>query len=154
MRKTLIIFGLLAVGVAGCGSSSDSKESELAQDYAVRVQSAQFEFANAFQNATNSLLKSSDPKKDAGALRAAAAAVDKDVKTLRQIAPPAKVTALHRQLIGAMTSYSSQLNKAAHLIAIGNPKAFVQAQRLLRTSSQQIKSKFNSLIARINARLS
>jgi hypothetical protein len=155
MRKTLIICGLLAAGLAGCGSSSDDNAaSEAAQNYAVSVQSAQFQFANAFQDATNSLLKSSDPKKDASALRAAAGAVDKDVATLKRITAPAKVSRLHRGLIAAMQGYSRQLDKAAHLIAGGDPKAFVVAQRLLRNSSRQIKTSFNSIVAQINRRLS
>jgi len=152
MRKTLTICSVLAVALAGCGSSSN-KDAQAAQDYAVRVQSAQFQFANAFQDATNSLLKSSDPKHDASALRAAATAVDRDVTQLKRITPPAKVARLHQKLITAMKGYSVQLNRAAHLIAGGDPKAFVRAKQILRTSSQQIKNSFTSIIRQINAKL-
>jgi hypothetical protein len=152
MRKTLTICGVLAVGLAGCGSSNNGASTE-AQDYAVRVQSAQFQFASAFEKATNSLLTSSDPKHDAIALRAAAKAVDNDVATLRRIAPPTQVRRLHSQLVTAMRTYSGRLGQAAHLIAGGDPKAFVVAKRVLSDSSQQVKRRFNTIISQINAKL-
>ncbi len=150
MRKSLIIAGLLAVAVAGCGSSNDNT----AQDYAVRVQRAQFQFADGFEKATTSLLKSTDPHHDAIALRQAASAVDTDVKALRAIPPPQKVAGLHRQLVAIMSGYGGQLRRAAHLIGGGGANGFVPARRLLTRSSTTVKNRFNSIIAKINQQLS
>jgi hypothetical protein len=148
--RTLSATVLLAVALTGCGGKSHNA----ANSYALAVSQTQFQFADEFDKATTQLLTSSNPATDAKALRAAAAAVTGDVRTMRQIDPPAAVRSLHQKLITLLDGYGATVRRAATLVASGHPGAFVKAKDLLTTSSAQIKNRFDSLITQINERLS
>jgi hypothetical protein len=149
--RTLIAIVALAVVLGGCGNK---KTDHTASDYAIAVQGAQFRFANEFDAARTKLESSANAKTDARALRQAADAVTKDVKTLRRINPPAKVKALHHRLVTLMESYGKQVDKAAHFVANGDPGQFVHAKNLLSRSTDTITMDFNNIIDDINNKLS
>jgi hypothetical protein len=148
--RTVTVTVLLAALLGGCGSKSTTNAANV---YAANVQQEQFRFANAFDQATNQLLKSSDPKSDAKALTNAAQAVQVDAAALRTVTPPKQVRSLHNQLIAVVSGYGATVSHAAKLVATGSPQDFLHAKQLLTTASAKINQRFNTIIRRINTAL-
>ena len=68
-------------------------------------------------------------------------------------APPSKVEDLHRELVGEISSYGKEIDKAKSAFADGSPKAIVRAQTQLVTAVTRVSGQINRTIDAINERL-
>ena len=80
-------------------------------------------------------------------------AVDKVVGDLRAVRAPDKVKPLHDQLVGEISSYGKEIDKAKSAFAHGSPKAIVKAQTDLYRAVTRVSGQINRTIDAINKKL-
>jgi outer membrane murein-binding lipoprotein Lpp len=141
----LVLAGLL---LAGCGA--DVKKDN---EYVDAVNKAQNEFASTFDRLNAKITATSSPAEDRATLQRFKVAIDQVVKDLRAVQPPSKVTALHRELIGEISSYGVEIRKARKAFASDDPAKVIDAQTQLVTAVTTVSSRINSTIDQINKKL-
>ena len=64
-----------------------------------------------------------------------------------------KVEGLHRELVGEISSYGKEIDKAKRAFADGKPKAIIRAQTQLVTAVTRVSAQINRTIDAINKKL-
>jgi hypothetical protein len=138
----------LALVAAGCGN--DNKASNA---YVDAVNRAQNSFAASFDKLSSRITSTSTPEQDQRTLVGFRRAVDRTVTDLRAIDVPDRVKPLHQQLIGEISSYGKQIDKAKSAFASEDPQAIVKAQTRLVSAVTRVSGQINHTIDQINKRL-
>ena len=139
-----------AAALAGCGSSSQTKD---ANRYVDAVNAAQSRLTTTLGRLAGRIDSSSSPGQDTQTLRAFDTAVAGAVRTLRGIQPPGKVTGLHRRLVGELDVYGREVRRETAVLRSGDAQALVTAQRRLLAATNETSQRINDTIDAINARL-
>jgi hypothetical protein len=145
LAAALVVLALL---VAGCGS-----DSKAANDYVDAVNRAQNDFASTFDRLSSQITSTSTPAQDQKTLEGFKRAVDKVVGDLKAVEPPSKVKPLHDELIGEISSYGREIDKAKTAFAKGTPKQIIKAQTELVTAVTRVSAQINRTIDAINKKL-
>jgi uncharacterized protein DUF6376 len=150
VRRVAAIMAALALGtvLAGCGSDNKS-----ANTYVDAVNRAQNDFASTFDRLSSRITSTSTPEQDQKTLDGFKSAVDEVVGDLRAVEPPDKVENLHRQLVGEISNYGKEIDKAKSAFANGSPKAIIRAQTQLVTAVTRVSGQINRTIDAINKKL-
>lgn len=150
MRRLAPVLAALALGVVVAGCGSDTKA---ANDYVDAVNRAQNDFASTFDRLSSQITSTSTAQQDQRTLNGFKRAVDKVVGDLRAVEPPSKVEDLHRELVGEISSYGKEIDKAKSAFANGKPKAIIKAQTQLVTAVTRVSGQINRTIDAINKKL-
>jgi hypothetical protein len=150
VRRLAPVLATLALGIvtAGCGSNTDA-----ANDYVDAVNRAQNDFASTFDRLSSRITSTSTPQQDQRTLDGFKTAVDKVVVDLRSVEPPSKVKGLHAELVGEISRYGKEIDKAKRAFANGSPKAIIRAQTQLVTAVTRVSGQINRTIDAINKKL-
>ena len=149
MRRLLPLLAVVAIGAAaGCGT-----DTKAANDYVDAVNRAQNDFASTFDRLSSRITSKSTPEQDQKTLEGFKRAVDKVVGDLRAVRAPDKVKPLHDQLVGEISSYGKEIDKAKSAFAHGSPKAIVKAQTDLYRAVTRVSGQINRTIDAINNKL-
>jgi hypothetical protein len=147
MRRAFIILaaGLLLLA-GGCGGSKKSKPPLSKPQYEQRMSAIAPTLAQATTQASASLGGPSLAGA-AAAIDQQAGALEKAVKQLRKITPPAEVRAEHRAFINAVRELAAALHKTADAARTGDPTSlhaagdFEVAAQTARRAGEQIAAK-------------
>ena len=150
MRRLAPVLAALALGVvvAGCGSDNKSANS-----YVDAVNRAQNDFASTFDRLSSQITSTSTPQQDQKTLNGFKRAVDKVVGDLRAVEPPSEVKGLHGELVGEISSYGKEIDKAKSAFANGSPKTIIKAQTQLVTAVTRVSGQIDRTIDAINKKL-
>jgi ribosome-binding protein aMBF1 (putative translation factor) len=138
-----------AAVAAGCGGSSEAEE-----DYVAAVNNAQTGLAKRFDRLGNRITATSTPQQDRKTLTDYEVAVRDAVGQLRTVEPPGGLDQLHRQFIGEIADYGTEVRKAREKLGTGRPDDAIAAQQALVTAVGRISSRINDTISAINDKLS
>ena len=150
MRRLAPVLAALAVGVVVAGCGTDTKASNA---YVDSVNKAQNDFASTFDRLSSQITSTSSPQQDQKTLDGFKRAVDKVVGDLRSVEPPDKVKPLHGELVGEISSYGREIDRAKSAFAKGSPKAIIRAQTQLVTAVTRVSGQINRTIDAINKKL-
>jgi hypothetical protein len=150
VRPLLALLAAVAIGALAVGCGSDTKA---ANDYVDAVNRAQNDFASTFDRLSSQITSKSTPEQDQRTLDGFKRAVDKVVGDLRAVQAPEKVKPLHDQLVGEISSYGEEIDKAKSAYAKGGPKAIVRAQTRFVSAVTRVSGQINRTIAAINKKL-
>ena len=139
---------VLALAATGCGG--DVKKNNA---YVDAVNKAQNEFASTFDRLNAQITSTSSPKQDRATLKRFQDAIDSVVADLRAVDTPKKVTGLHKELIGEISSYGGEIAKARKAFGSSDPAKVIAAQTQLVTAVTSVSSRINSTIDQINKKL-
>ncbi len=150
MRRLLPVLVVVvgALLVSGCGS--DTKE---ANNYVDSVNKAQNDFASTFDKLSSQITSTSTAQQDRQTLDGFKRAVDKVVVDLRSVKVPSKVKDLHGQLVGEISAYGKEIDKAKAAFSGNDPKAIVRAQTDLVSAVTRVSGQINQTIDAINKKL-
>jgi hypothetical protein len=147
LRPVLVVVAL-ALLVSGCGS--DHKQ---ANAYVAAVNRAQNDFASTFDRLSSQITSKSTPEQDQRTLDGFKRAVDKVVVDLRAVKVPSKVKGLHSELVGEISAYGTEIDRAKVAFADGDPQAIVKAQTQLVGAVTRVSSQINRTIEAMNKKL-
>jgi outer membrane murein-binding lipoprotein Lpp len=147
-RLAPVLVVVAALLISGCGS--DNKE---ANNYVDAVNKAQTDFASTFDRLSSRITSTSTPAQDQQTLDGFKSAVDKVVGDLRAVKVPSNVKGLHAQLVGEISAYGAEINKAKRAFADGDPQTIVKAQTALVSAVTRVSSQINRTIDAINKKL-
>ena len=147
-RLAPVLVVVAALLISACGS--DNKE---ANNYVDAVNKAQTDFASTFDRLSSRITSTSTPAQDQQTLDGFKSAVDKVVGDLRAVKVPSKVKGLHAQLVGEISAYGAEINKAKRAFADGDPQTIVKAQTALVSAVTRVSSQINRTIDAINKKL-
>jgi hypothetical protein len=147
VRRLLPLLAIAAV-MAGCGN--DTKQ---ANAYVDAVNRAQNDFAATFDRLSTRITSTSTPEQDQRTLDGFKRAVDRTVTRLRAVEVPSKVKTLHGQLVGEISSYGVEIDRAKAAFAKGKPREIVKAQTRLVRAVTRVSSQINQTIDAINKKL-
>jgi hypothetical protein len=150
VRRLVPLLAAVALGVVAAGCGSDNKA---ANDYVDAVNKAQNDFASTFDRLSSQITSTSTPQQDQKTLDGFKRAVDKVVGDLRAVEPPDKVKGLHGELVGEISSYGKEIDKAKRAFANGSPQAIIKAQTQLVTAVTRVSGQINRTIDAINKKL-
>jgi hypothetical protein len=150
VRRLASVLAALAVGIAVAGCGDDNKA---ANQYVDAVNRAQNDFAKTFDRLSSRITSTSTPQQDRKTLDGFRSAVDKVVGDLRAVEPPEEVKGLHGELVGEISSYGKEIDKAKRAFANGSPKAIIKAQTQLVTAVTRVSGQINRTIDAINEKL-
>jgi hypothetical protein len=150
VRRLASVLAVLALGVVASGCGSDTKA---ANDYVDAVNRAQNDFAATFDRLSSQITSTSTPAQDQKTLDGFKRAVDKVVGDLKAVEPPSKVKPLHDELVGEISSYGKEIDKAKTAFAKGSPKEIIKAQTQLVTAVTRVSAQINRTIDAINKKL-
>jgi hypothetical protein len=150
VRRLATVLAALALGVVAAGCGSDTKA---ANSYVDAVNQAQNDFASTFDRLSSQITSTSTPAQDQKTLDGFKRAVDKVVGDLRAVEPPEEVEGLHGELVGEISSYGKEIDKAKSAFANGSPKAIIKAQTQLVTAVTRVSGQINRTIDAINNKL-
>jgi outer membrane murein-binding lipoprotein Lpp len=142
----VVVVGALLI--SGCGS-----DTKAANDYVDSVNKAQTDFASTFDKLSSQITSTSTAQQDRQTLDGFKRAVDKVVVDLRTVEVPSKVKALHGQLVGEISAYGNEIDKAKAAFAGADPKAIVKAQTDLVSAVTRVSAQINETIDAINKKL-
>jgi len=147
----LLVPVLAAVGLLACGGDDDR---EAKNDYVRQVNIAQNEFAANVSTVSQRITNKSSSAQDRKTLEQFQTAIDDVVTDLRAIKVPGDVESEHAQLVGAMSGFGGQIEKAT--LALRNPdtRTIAEAQRTIQTATQTVNTRIDAAIAAINSKLS
>jgi hypothetical protein len=149
-RVLLVAVVLLSLfGVTACGSDN----TKSANTYVSAVNEAQNRFADTFDQLQREITPTSSVRQDRATLAKFSQAVDRVVAQLRAVKPPDKVKSLHTDLIAAISSYRTEVEKARKAFASRDRKTFMRTERRFVARVQAISERINKTIAAINAKL-
>jgi hypothetical protein len=142
------VAALVLVAAPGCGS--DKKASN---DYVDAINTAQTDFAASIKQLGNAP-SGTDPaqaaKKTFSDLNAA---IDKVIKDIKAVKPPAKVQSLHNQLVTELQKFGRQVNVAGASLASGDAKKILAAQQKFARNASALGTQISSTISDINTKL-
>ena len=144
----LPLVAVLAIAVSGCGN-----DNKAANDYVNAVNRAQNDFAATFDKLSGQITSTSSPAQDRKTLDGFKQAVDKVVADLRAIDVPTKVRPLHDRLVGEMSAYGKEIDKAKAAFAGDDRQAIINAQNDLRSAVTRVSTQINQTIDAINKKL-
>jgi hypothetical protein len=147
MRKLLPVALVAALVAGGCGGGGKSEESR----YAKAVTQAQVDLATTLNRAQRKTAKSA--QEAAGQATAIKAAIEKDAATLRALKPPAKVAALHRQLITELQQLAGGIGDMAAAFKTNDKKALATAREKVVLELANVGTRIEGTIAAINKKL-
>ena len=147
-RLAPVLVVVAALLISGCGS--DNKQ---ANEYVEAVNKAQTDFAATFDRLSSRITSSSTPAQDQKTLDGFKAAVDKVVGDLRAVEVPSNVKDLHGQLVGEISAYGAEIDKAKGAFADGDARTIVKAQTALVSAVTRVSSQINRTIDEINKKL-
>ena len=150
LLRAVVLLALVAASLVAAGCGGDVKKNN---EYVDAVNKAQNEFASTFDRLNARITATSSPKEDRATLKRFQDAIDKVVGDLRGVEPPDKVKALHKELIGEISSYGGEIGKARKAFGSEDPAKVIAAQTDLVTSVTDVSSKINSTIDQINKKL-
>jgi ABC-type transporter Mla subunit MlaD len=150
VRRLVPLLAAVALGAVAVGCGNDTKA---ANDYVDAVNRAQNDFATTFDRLSSKITSTSTAQQDQKTLDGFKRAVDEVVGDLRAVEPPAKVTGLHQELVGEISSYGREIDKAKSAFADGDPKAIIRAQTQLVTAVTRVSGQINRTIDAINKKL-
>jgi hypothetical protein len=150
VRRLVPVLAALALGVVVAGCGSDNKS---ANAYVDAVNRAQNDFASTFDRLSSRITTTSTPQQDQKTLNGFKVAVDKVVGDLRAVEPPSKVKGLHAELVGEISGYGKEIDKAKTAFANGSPQAIIKAQTQLVTAVTKVSGQINRTIDAINKKL-
>jgi hypothetical protein len=150
VRRLLPVLAVLALGAVAAGCGTDNKA---ANDYVGAVNRAQNEFATTFDRLRSRVTSTSTPEQDQKTLDGFKGAVDKVVGRLRAVEAPDDVKGLHQQLVGEISTYGTEIEKAKRAFAEGDAKAIIKARTDFEAAVTRVASQINRTIAAINKKL-
>jgi hypothetical protein len=151
MRIVLPVTLLVAIlSLVACGDNARVVRNA----YVQQVNSAQTEFGNTVATVSKRITAKSSSSEDRKTLQSFERAIQVVVKKLKAITPPSNVKTEHQALIGAMSTFGVQIEKAS--VALKNPDttAIAGAQRTIQTATETVNASINNAIAAINSKLS
>lgn len=149
LRAVLLpLLAALALGAAACGD-----DVEKSNDYVDAVNRAQNSFAQTFDRLNAQITSTSSPKEDRATLERFRAAIDRVVGDLRRVEPPDKVKELHGELIGEISGYGKEIDKARKAFRAEDPSKVIAAQTDLVAAVEAVSTQINGTIERINKKL-
>jgi ABC-type transporter Mla subunit MlaD len=148
VRRASALLLVVALVVSGCGSDTKS-----ANDYVDSVNKAQNQFAATFDKLSTKITSTSTAQEDRKTLDGFKRAVDKVVVDLRAVKVPSKVKSLHAQLVGEISAYGNEIEKAKSAFAGDDPQAIIKAQTQLSTAVTRVSAQINKTINAINTKL-
>jgi outer membrane murein-binding lipoprotein Lpp len=146
LLPVLVVVGALLV--SGCGS-----DTKAANDYVDSVNKAQNDFAATFDKLSSKITSTSTARQDRQTLDGFKRAVDKVVVDLRSVKVPSRVKPLHGQLVGEISAYGKEIDKAKAAFSGSDPKAIVRAQTDLVSAVTRVSAQINQTINAINNKL-
>jgi outer membrane murein-binding lipoprotein Lpp len=146
LLPVLVVVGALLV--TGCGS-----DTKAANDYVDSVNKAQSDFAATFDKLSSKITSTSSARQDRQTLDGFKQAVDKVVVDLRSVKVPSRVKSLHGQLVGQISAYGKEIDKAKAAFSGKDPKAIVSAQADLSSAVTRVSAQINKTIDAINNKL-
>ena len=150
-----ILVGLLlafaAVALGACGGGDDDRKAKNA--YVAEVNTAQNEFAATVTSVSERITNKSSSSQDRKTLQQFQAAIAAVVTNLRGIDVPNGVQSEHEQLVGAMSGFGTEIEKAT--LALRNPdsRRIAEAQRTIQSATQMVNLRIDAAIAAINSKL-
>ncbi len=150
MRRLPLLLVAVALALVGSGCGSDTKA---ANDYVGSVNKAQSDFAATFDKLSSQITSTSSAQQDRQTLDGFKRAVDKVVVDLRAVKVPSKVKDLHGQLVGEISAYGKEIDKAKQAFSGSDPKAIVKAQTDLVSAVTRVSAQINQTIDAINKKL-
>src|SRR3954451_22035240 len=153
MRRPAVLLALVlalatAAGCGGGGSGSGAGDA-----YVKEVNAAQSGLAKRFDSLQGAAAATSTPAQDRRTLRAYEDAVTAAVTRLRAADPPSDVKPLHREFVGEIAAYGTEVRHAREALGAGTPERALAAQRRLVTRVGRITAQINDTIEAINRRL-
>jgi hypothetical protein len=150
VRRLVPLLAAVAFGAAAPGCGTDTKA---ANDYVDAVNRAQNEFATTFDRLRGRVTSTSTPEQDQKTLDGFKGAVDKVVGELRAVEAPDEVEGLHRELVGEISTYGTEITKAKRAFADGDAKAIIEARTDFEAAVTSVSKRINRTIAAINKKL-
>jgi hypothetical protein len=147
-RLVPVLVLIVALLASGCGS--DTKADN---DYVDSVNKAQNDFAATFDKLSNKITSTSTAAQDRQTLDGFKQAVDKVVTDLKTVKVPSKVKDLHQQLIGEISDYGTEIDKAKQAFSGNDPQAIIKAQTQLVSAVTRVSAQINKTIDQINKKL-
>jgi hypothetical protein len=149
-RRVLALLALLTalVAAAGCGGSDGGRGA-----YVKAVNDAQTTLAQRFRALQSRIKPTSTPTEDRRTLTGYETAVREAVTDLRGVRPPSGLDDLHRQFIGEIADYGTEVRRARAVLDGSRPEAVIAAQRRLVTNVGRISARINATISAINRKL-
>jgi hypothetical protein len=141
---------IVACGLVGAGCGGDTKENNAYVDAVNRAQSS---FATQLRQLSGQITATSTAEQDRRTLRGFETVVDGVVRRLRTVEPPARVSGLHNQLIGAIDDYGRQIEKARDAFRSRSPSKIIAAQTDLISAITAVSARINRTIDEINRKL-
>jgi outer membrane murein-binding lipoprotein Lpp len=146
----VLLLAAIALGLLATGCGGDTKEKN---SYVNAVNRAQTEFQTRFDRLEADMTATSTPKQERVTLERLGKAVDAVVAKLRAIQPPAKVRALHAQLIARVSEYRKVINRAKAAYASSDPQKLIAAKTRFDTALNQVGRNISATIDTINTQL-
>jgi hypothetical protein len=150
MRRLAPVLVVVAAALLISGCGNDNKQ---ANNYVKAVNTAQNSFASSFDRLSSRITPKSTPAQDQETLDGFRAAVNKVVGDLRAVKVPSKVKGLHGQLVGELSAYGTEIDRAKAAFADGDPSTIVRAQTRLERAVTRVSVQINQTIGAINKQL-
>jgi hypothetical protein len=144
----LVLIVVCGLGAAGCGG--ETKEHNA---YVDAVNRAQNDFATQFSRLSDRITATSTARQDRETLKGFETVIEGVVRRLRTVKPPARVSGLHEELIGAIDSYGREIEKARDRFRSRSPARIIAAQTELIGAITAVSARINRTIDQINSRL-
>ncbi len=145
-----LLLALAALGLTACGGDDDR---EAKNAYVSEVNAAQNEFAETVRTVSERITPKSSSGQDRKTLEQFQTAIADVVKSLRGIDVPGDVQSEHDQLVGAMSGFGDQIEKATSALRNPDSRTIADAQRTIQTATQTVNLRIDAAIAAINSKL-
>lgn len=146
----LVVASLALAFASGCGGGDAHKADNAYVDAVNRTQS---DFAASFDKLASQISATSTAQQDVKTIQGFRGAVAGAVARLKAIKPPARVKALHAQLVGSLTGYEAALGRAQKAFAVSDPQQVIAAETQLTSAVTKLSAQINRTIDSINSAL-
>lgn len=151
LRTTaLLLIAFATLALAACGGGD---EREARNDYVRQVNNAQSEFAQTVTTVSEQITEKSSSSDDRKTLQQFQTAISDVVTDLRDIDVPKAVESEHEQLVEAMTTFGSEIEKATAVLRNPDSRKIAEAQRTIQAATQTVNLRVEAAIAAINSKL-
>lgn len=145
----LVLASLLVAFASGCGGDSHKADNA----YVDAVNQAQSDFAASFDKLASRISATSTAQQDVKTIQGFRGAVAGAVARLKAIKPPARVKALHAQLVSSLAGYEAALARAQQAFAVSDPQQVIAAETQLTSAVTKLSGQINRTINSINSAL-